>query len=66
MIYLKGKATKNTQQGSHQIWCRNQKFYRQAKAKKIQHYQSSFKTNAKGTSLRRKEMATTRNKKITK
>ena len=30
------------------------KFYRQAKAKRIQHHQTSFTTNAKGTSLGRK------------
>ena len=30
---------------------RNQKLYRQAKAKRIQHHQTSFTTNAKGTSL---------------
>ena len=30
---------------------RNQKLYRQAKAKRIQHHQSSSTTNAKGTSL---------------
>ena len=31
----------------------------------MQHHQTSFATNAKGTSLGRKEKATTRNKKIT-
>ena len=34
-----------------QIRRRNQKLYRQAKAKRIQHHQTSFTTNAKGTSL---------------
>ena len=34
-----------------QIRWRNQKLYRQAKAKKIQHNQTSCITNAKGTSL---------------
>ena len=34
-----------------QIQQRNQKLYRQAKAKRIQHHQTSFTTNAKGTSL---------------
>ena len=33
------------------IQWRNQKLYRQAKAKRIQHHQTSFTTNAKGTSL---------------
>ena len=30
---------------------RNQKLYRQARAKRIQHHQNSFTSNAKGTSL---------------
>ena len=34
-----------------QIRWRNQKLYRQAKAKRIQHHQTSFTANAKGTSL---------------
>ena len=34
-----------------QIRGRNQKFYRQAKPKRIQHHQTSSTTNAKGTSL---------------
>ena len=34
-----------------QIRWRNQKLYRQAKAKRIQHHQTSSTTNAKGTSL---------------
>ena len=33
---------------------RNQKLSRQAKVKRIQHHQTSFTTNAKGTSLGRK------------
>ena len=37
-----------------QIWWRNQKLSRQAKVKKIQHHQTSFITNANGTSLDRK------------
>ena len=37
-----------------QIQRRNQKLYKQAKVKKIQHHQTSFTTNAKGTSLVRK------------
>ena len=38
-----------------EIWQRNQKLYRQAKIKWIQHHQTSFTTNAKGTSLDRKQ-----------
>ena len=45
---------------------RNQKLYRQTKAKGIQHHKTSVMTNAKGTSLSGKEKATARNKKITK
>ena len=37
-----------------QIWQRNQKLSRQAKVKRIQHHQTSFTTNAKGTSLSKK------------
>ena len=37
-----------------QIQWRNQKLFRQAKAKRIQHHQASFTTNAKETSLGRK------------
>ena len=37
-----------------QIRRRNQKLYRQAKAKRIQHHQTSSTTNAQGTSLRGK------------
>ena len=33
-----------------QNWWRNQKFYRQAKVKRLQHHQTSFTTNAEGTS----------------
>ena len=71
----KGKTTNNTQGDSYknnllskaltQIQQRNQKLYRQAKAKRIQHHQTSFATNVKGTSLGRRERATTRNKKTT-
>ena len=43
---------------------RNQKLYRQAKAKRVQYHQTGFATNAKGMSLGRKEKATIRNKKI--
>ena len=49
-----------------QIWQRNQKLYRKAKAKRVQHHQTSFTTNAKGTSPGRKEKATMRNKESTK
>ena len=38
-----------------QIRWRNQKLYRQAKVKRIQHHQTSFTTNAQGTSLGRKQ-----------
>ena len=34
-----------------QIWWRSQKLFRQVKAKRIQHHQTSFTTNAKETSL---------------
>ena len=37
-----------------QIRRRNQKLYRQAKAERIQHHQTSSSTNAKGSSLDRK------------
>ena len=37
-----------------QIWWRNQKLFRQAKVKRIQHNQTSITTNAKGTYLGRK------------
>ena len=37
-----------------QIWRRNQKLYRQAKAERIQHHQTRSSTNAKGSSLDRK------------
>ena len=37
-----------------QIGWTNQKFYRYPKVKRIQHHHTSFKTNAKGTSLERK------------
>ena len=67
----KGKkkpTTKNTLPSKVliQIRWRNQKFFREAKAQRIQHHQTSFTTNAKGTSLGRKEKATIRNDKVTK
>ena len=43
-----------TQQGSHSNMKENQKLYRQAKAERIQHHQTSSSTNAKGSSLDRK------------
>ena len=49
-------TTKNTlpRKTLIQIWWRNQKLSRQAKVKRIQHHQTSFTTNAKGTSLGRR------------
>ena len=38
-----------------QILWRNQKLFRQAKVKRFQHHESSLTTNAKGTSLGRKQ-----------
>jgi len=48
-------TTKNTlpRKSLFQIRCRNQKLSRQAKVKRIQHHQTSFTRNAKGTSLGR-------------
>ena len=43
-----------TQQGSHSNMKENQKLYRQAKAERIQHHQTSSSTNVKGSSLDRK------------
>ena len=40
------------------------KSFTELKAKRIQHHQTSFEPNAKGTSLGGKEKAATRNKKI--
>ena len=48
-----------------QIRWRDQELYRQTKAKKVQHHQTSFETNVKGTSLGHKVKVTTRNE-ITK
>ena len=44
----------STRQYLIQIRWRNQKLYRQAQAKRIQHHQTSSTTNAKGTSLSEK------------
>ena len=49
---------------SHSKFTTNQKFYKQAKAKRIQYHQTSFTTNVKGIFLGRKR-DTIRNKKIT-
>ena len=38
-----------------QVWQRTQKPSRQANVKRVQHHQTSFTTNAKGTSLGRQE-----------
>ena len=44
-----------SQQGSHSnMKEKNQKLYRQAKAERIHHHQTSPSTNAKGSSLERK------------
>ena len=53
-------TTKNTLSSKALVHIRqrNQKFYRQAKAERIQHHQTSLTTNANGTSLHRKEKAT--------
>ena len=59
---MKGKNLQPTQQGSPGDLTRNRKLYRQAEAKRIQHHQTSFARNTKGTSLGGKEKAMTRNK----
>ena len=53
MMYPKGHniaCAKDTSESNHE---ENQKLYRQGKTKRIQHHQTSFTTNAKGTSLGR-------------
>ena len=65
---MKGKTYKeeySTQWGSLSDLMENQKLYRQAEAKKIQHHQISFTKNGKGNSLGRKGKVTNRNKEIT-
>ena len=47
-----------------QISWRDQTLYRQAKVQRVQHHQTSFITNAKGTAQGRKEKPTTRNRKL--
>ena len=54
-----------------QLQQRNEKLYRQAKAKRIQHHKTNFPTNAKGTSLsgkhkRRKRPTKTNTKQLRK
>ena len=51
--------------GSHSDLTKKSKVYRQAKAKRFQHHQTSFTTNPKGISLGIKEKVTTRIKEIT-
>ena len=49
---MKGKkTTRLLSKNLIQIQQRTQKLYRQAKAERVQHHQTSFTTNAKGTSL---------------
>ena len=47
------------------IWRTDQKFYREAKAKRVHHHETSFTRNVTGTYLSEKEKATTRKMKIT-
>ena len=47
-------TAKNILPSRTQIWWRNQKLSSQAKVKRIQHHQTTFIVNAKGTSLDRK------------
>lgn len=61
----------STQKRSYSDLMENQKLYRQVKAKRIQHHQTSFTTIAKGTSLggkynRRKRPAKTNLKQFRK
>ena len=54
---MKGKNLKTGFSSSKDLienWWIKQKLYKQAKVKKIQHYQISFTTNSKGNSLGRK------------
>ena len=48
-----------------QLWWRDQKIYRQAKAKRIQHLQTSSASTTKGNTLSRKGESKIRNKNIT-
>ena len=45
------------------MWWRHNKFYRHAKAKRVQHHQTKHTMYAKENSLGQKEKTTTRNKK---
>lgn len=70
-VYLKWSKkkpiTKNTllSMSLVQSWCKDYNLYRQAKAKTVQHHQTSFTMNVRGVSLSGKEKATARNMKIT-
>ena len=48
------------EQGFHSDLWRDQKFYKQAKAKRVQHYEASFIRNDKGFSLCKRGKATIR------
>ena len=55
---MKGKTYNeeySTQQDSPSDLMKKSKAYRQAKVRRIQHHQTSFITNAKGSSLGRKQ-----------
>ena len=54
----------DTQQSSYSDAKENQKIFRQSKAKRIKHHQTSFMIIGKEISLGTKEKATTRKKKI--
>ena len=68
MIKGEKPTTKNTlpSKAPSQTWWRDQKIYRQAKAKRVWYHQTSFIAHVKGTCLSEKGKATTRNKKIMK
>ena len=51
-------------QSSHSVSKEKSKALEEKKTNRIQHHQTSFTTNAKGTSLQGKEKDTTSNKKI--
>ena len=59
-------TSKNTLPGNAfiQISWRQEKFYRQAKAKIFQHHQTVFTRTVKGNSLSEKEKATTKKKTV--
>ena len=64
-MLFRSATTKNTihRKALVQIRQRNQKLYRQEKAKRTQHHQTSITTNAKGTSLGRKHKRTEQKRK---